>query len=240
MATDGDHVRSWEVDLMATDFTQSTTLDVTFVIGFYEEEVASVDFDGFGWDIVVGSTFDVTATFFDQWGNVVETAPSNYDELRVDGSTLLGTINRVSGVSYFSGISIDSIYDDTTFVLAGFYSESFDVVPDDPADMTVTVPSSASAIGSFTVTVSVVDQYGNTVHNPPGTVAVSSSDADIGGSTTASVSSGTATIGPVSIEEAGTHSLDVSYSMFGLSHSTTITISMLLAPCCSFCSGYFV
>lgn len=146
-------------------------------------------------------------------GNAVVGLASSPSGAVLGGSVGLTTATLSTGVASFTGLTLDQAGEYTLLVsgggLAPVYTPAFDVTPATATQLAETSPPPATvpAGQAFGLTVAVEDQYGNTVTNFLGNLAVTPSnpatEGSLGGTLTVPVKGGVASFAGLSLPNAG-------------------------------------
>ena len=156
----------------------------------------------------------VTVTVEDDLGNTI----TNYNSpitLALSSNSLLGThvITPTNGVAVFNNLSIDPAANGYTLsatsgTLTSATSTSFNVIPANGNYLTISAPANTTAGVTQTLSVTLHDQYGNTVttSSAPITLAMANNPTGttLNGTLTLSASAGVASFTGISIDTIGT------------------------------------
>ncbi len=182
----------------------------------------------------VGTLASVAVSVEDQYNNVVTSNTSNVTLSLASGSGSLGgtlTVAASSGVATFTGLSLTSAGAHTLGAADGSItsatSSSFTLAPAAATHLSYTAaPSNVSAGPLGTITVSVLDQYGNVVTSDTSnvTVALTSGSGTLLGTLTGAAVSGVATFSNLALHTPGSFTLtatDGSLTSIGANFSVT-------------------
>jgi uncharacterized repeat protein (TIGR03803 family) len=189
--------------------------------------------------IVAGNTISpaVVVQIEDQYGDLETGDTSNVTLSIATGPGSLGgtaTVAALGGIATFSNLSLDAVGTYTLSAadgsLAGATSSSFAVTPASAAKLTfVQQPTNASAGSAISpaVTVNVEDQFGNIVTGNTSnvTLAVASGPGSLGGTVTVAAVNGTATFSNLSLNTAGSYTLQAADAALTAANSSSFTIS---------------
>ncbi|MHB1557452.1 MAG: hypothetical protein ACYC61_08230 [Isosphaeraceae bacterium] len=197
---------------------------------------------GPGSSVVAGSSFGVSVSVQDAYGNPVAIGSGAVTLELLDGpagSSLSGTLqsNLNGGAADFSGLALDRaasgyMIQASSPGLTAVDTSTFAVTPAAPAALAIAAepPSSVTAGGGFGLTVDVQDAYGNLVTGYGGGVTVGlaggPSDATLGGTLGAAASGGVATFSGLTIDQAGTgYTIEASDVGLNAAASTVMTVT---------------
>ena len=186
--------------------------------------------------VTAGSGFGLDAAIEDVYGNVVTTATNAVTVALASnpgGSSLGGTTSATPtlGVAYFSGLTLTKAASGYTLQasssgLTAATSGAVNVTPAAAAKVAITEqpPATVAVNGSFGLTATIEDAYGNVVTSASNTVKVALSNnptgAKLGGTLSEKASNGMATFSGLTINKVGSgYTLQLTSS--GLSSAVT-------------------
>jgi hypothetical protein len=184
-------VGSYTVTATYNGKTASTTLTVTAAALNY------ITISPSSATITAGNSQSYTATAYDKYGNSLGTVLATYS---VHGASVSGnTVSATAAGSYI----VTATYNGLTSNAA-----TLAVNPGSLNHFVINVPASATAGSSFSITITAMDAYGNTVTNFTGTVSLSVNHGSISPSTSGSFIAGT-WVGSVTLNHAGSVAITV-------------------------------
>jgi hypothetical protein len=184
--------------------------------------------------LTAGASLGLTVDVEDPYGNL--TAFSGSVSVAIasgpSGGTLGGqtAVTASGGIATFTGLTLTQAGSYTLQVSGGSLTAAatgpIAVSPAAPSQLVVTTPppGSLTAGVAFGLAITAEDQYGNPTPAFIGSVTVSSGSSPLGGTTTVTASEGIADFSGLTLDQAGTDTLDVSSN--GLSPAVTAVITV--------------
>ncbi|MBX9927316.1 MAG: hypothetical protein K2X99_00255, partial [Gemmatimonadaceae bacterium] len=185
-----------------------------------------------------GVAFGATATIRDQFAAAMATFNGPVTVSTTTAGVTLGgttTINAAAGVANFAGLTLSAATSRpvTLTFTSGALSATASVnltVPPAPAALTPSAPASVNHSELFTVSATVIDQYGNvlTNHTQPVTVTTNTPNAQVYGTATLTAVNGVATFSGISLTVPVSGPVVLTFTTGSL--VTTATVNVIVAP----------
>ncbi len=196
--------------------------------------------------VTAGAGFGLAVSAEDQFGNVVPSFTSSVTvalDNNPSGTTLGGTltVTAAKGVASFSGLTLDLVdtgytLKATTSAFAAVQTGAFSVVPATASKLVITSqpPATTTAGSAFGLAVTLEDKFGNVATSYSGSVTVAlSSNPDkstLGGTLTATVTSGVATFSGLTLNKVGTgYTLSLKSGTLPVVTTSAITVTAAAA-----------